>query len=231
MNNPYKKEYKKSYCNTMNSSKSLSQVKIHKPNKSYSSKKIFKCKKCKLEWTSHMALDKHSYIHINPVHCPFEDCDKVFSPKHTYQYRQHIDSHNGGLNIKCKFCEHRSRSMSSNTTHMKSQHIEEYTKYTNKINEYNDDIKTLDTAYITNLTHLSTKYINTAFEKSRTKKQNLEKPAHKCSSNIMEYEWMKPSQEDDPELTYIENNKYYDNEINNLDLFADIALSNFYIKC
>ena len=31
--------------------------------------------------------------------------------------------------------------------------------------------------------------------------------------------------EDDSELTYIENNKYYNNEINNLDLFADIALS------
>jgi hypothetical protein len=32
-------------------------------------------------------------------------------------------------------------------------------------------------------------------------------------------------QEDDPELTYIENNKPYNNQINNLDLFADIAIS------
>jgi hypothetical protein len=240
MNNPYKKEYKQSYCNTMSTKKPLEHVKQHKPNKlnkpnktykSYSLKKMFNCNICKLGFTSPMVLDKHTHIHINPVYCPFTNCDKVFSPKHTYQYRQHMDGHNGGLNIKCKFCTHSSRSMSSNTSHMKSQHIEEYTKYTNKINEYNDDIKTLDTTYITNLTHLTTNYINTAFIKSRAKKQDLESPAHKCSVNTMEYACIKPLQEDDPELTYIEYNKYYydekyyDNEKNNLDLFVDIALS------
>jgi hypothetical protein len=224
MNNPYKKEYKQSYkeshSNTMNTRKSLlqdkpdKQHKPHNPYKSYSKQNIFKCKKCKVVFSSYVALEKHSYIHINPVYCHFPKCGKVFSPKHTYQYRQHIDSHNGGLNIKCKFCDHRSRSLSANTNHMKLQHTEEYSLYKQKINDYNDDIKSLDA---TRITHLTTKYINTAFFKSRAKKQDNE--------------------QDDPELTYIENNKYYDkdydnhNEINNLDLFADIAISYSYIKC
>ena len=218
MDNPYKKEYKQSYSsysNTMNTRKSLLQGNSHNPYKTYSKQNIFKCKKCKVVFSSYVALEKHLYIHINPVYCHFPKCGKVFSPKHTYQYRQHIDSHNGGLNIKCKFCDHRSRSLSANTNHMKLQHTEEYTLYKQKINEYNDDIKPIDMNHITNLTHLTTKYINTAFEKSRAKKQDNEHD----------------NEQDDSELTHIETNKYYDNhtELNNLDLFADIALSHAYI--
>ena len=149
MNNPYKKEYKQSYSNTMNTRKSLLQDKPDKPHaphiqhtpyKTYSKENMFKCKKCKVVFSSYVALEKHSYIHINPVYCHFPKCDKVFSPKHTYQYRQHIDSHNGGLNIKCKFCNHISKSFSANTLHMKSKHIEEYIIYNKKINESNEDI-------------------------------------------------------------------------------------------
>ena len=237
MNNPYKKEYKQSYSsysNTMNTRKSLLQDKPdkpyaphiqHTPYKSYSKQNMFKCKKCKVVLTSHMALEKHAYIHINPVYCHFPKCGRVFSPKHTYQYRQHIDSHNGGLNIKCKFCENRSRSLSANTNHMKLQHSEEYSLYKQKINNYNDDIKPLDATRITNLTHLTTKYINTAFFKSRAKKQDNE--------HDKDHDNDQDNNQDDPELTYIETNKYYDNhtELNNLDLFADIALSHSYIKC
>ena len=242
MNNPYKKEYKQSYSNTMNTRKSLLQDKPDKPykpyspHKSYSKQNMFKCKKCKVVFSSYVALEKHSYIHINPVYCHFPKCGKVFSPKHTYQYRQHIDSHNGGLNIKCKFCDHRSKSLSANTNHMKLQHTEEYTLYKQKINEYNDDIKPIDMNHITNLTHLTTKYINTAFEKSRAKKQDnqylenkaFQKSFYKNTSVNTSY-----SKEDDPELTYIYNSSFYDNytvtEKNNLDLFADIALS-YYCK-
>ena len=242
MNNPYKKEYKQSYSNTMNTRKSLLQDKPDKPYaphiqhtqyKSYSKQNIFKCKKCKVVFSSYVALEKHSYIHINPVYCHFPKCGKVFSPKHTYQYRQHIDSHNGGLNIKCKFCENRSRSLSANTNHMKLRHTEEYSLYKQKINNYNDDIKPLDATRITNLTHLTTKYINTAFFKSRAKKQDNEQD----HENDNEHD----NEQDDPELSYIDYNKYYDkdydnynhihNEMNNLVLFADIALSHSYIKC
>ena len=93
------------------------------------------------------------------------------------------------------------------------------------MNEYNEDLTQLDITHMTNLIHSTTKYINTSFEKSRAKKQDLENSSHKFSLNSMKYSWMKPSQEDDPELTYIEDNKYCDNKTNNLELFADIALS------
>jgi hypothetical protein len=134
--------------------------------KKYVSKNIFKCKTCKMSYNNKNALDKHSHIHTNPVYCQFPKCNKIFSPKHTYQYKQHSNSHN-------------------------------------------DDMVPLDTTYITNLTNLTNKIIN-------------------------KYESSDDEEEDNPELTYIENNKYnkyfnnYNNEKNNLVLFADIALSYYY---
>ena len=147
-----------------------------------------------------------------------------------------MDGHNGGFNIKCKFCEHISKSLSSNTLHMRSQHTKEYILYTNKMNDYNDDIKPIDMNHITNLIP---KYINTAFFKSSTKKQDLannafQKSFYKNTSLNTSYtSYTSYTEEDDPELTYIYNSSFYDNytdtEKNNLDLFADIALS-YYCK-
>ena len=131
MTNPYKKEYK--------------------PNKSYSSKKMFKCKICKTGFSSSMVLNKHIHIHINPVYCQFPNCGKVFSPKHTYQYRQHMDGHNGGLNIKCKFCEHIAKSYSSNTLHMKAQHIKEYTLYMNTMKDLENNSSNTSYSEMNNL--------------------------------------------------------------------------------
>ena len=131
--------------------------------KKYVSKNIFKCKNCKMSYNNKNALDKHSHIHTNPVYCQFPNCNKIFSPKHTYQYKQHSNSHN-------------------------------------------DDMVPLDTTYITNLTNLTTKFIN-------------------------KYESSDDEEEDNPELTYIENNKYnkyYNTDKNNLALFADIALLYYY---
>jgi hypothetical protein len=179
----------------------------------------YNCNKCNKEFTTYKLLDTHSYIHINPINCYFPNCGKIFAFRHSYQYKQHIDGHNGGLNIKCKFCNHISKSFSANTLHMKSKHIEEYIIYNKKINESNEDIKKLDSNHITNLTN---KYIN-------INNQYLETPEPKanCKKSQIGYEGFQSSQ-DDPELTYIEYNKHYDdqyNEINNLHLFADIALS------
>ena len=196
MYNPYKKEYKKtsnisniSNNNTivinMNTKK---QQSANKNNKLYKSHTRFKCKKCKFSYNNKNALVKHSYIHINPVYCYFPKCDKVFSPKHTYQYRQHMDSHNGGLHIKCKFCAHISRSLSSNTLHMKAQHKADYNIYMKNINEYNKQ----DLENPARKLRLNIKYIDTAFQKSFYKKNSV-------------------------------NTSY--TEINNLYLFADIALS------
>ena len=82
---------------------------------------------------------------------------------------------------------------------MKLHHKKDYNRYITHINDNNSDIKKLDATYIMNLTK---EYIN-----------------------INTYINIYDSEEDDPELTYIENNKPYNNEINNLDLFADIAIS------
>lgn len=218
--NPYKKEYKTTYnTNTitinMNSKKNKSSHKSsHKSiRKSYLSYTRFRCDYCNINYSNKVSLDKHSYIHINPIYCYFPNCEKVFSPKHTYQYRQHMDSHAGGLNIKCKFCNHSSKSLSSNTLHMRLHHRMEYSSYMKNINKYNDDIKPLDSIHITKMAHLSTNYLNIDNDKEQ---QVLE--------HIWDYEDSQSS-EDDPELSFIENNKYYDNTLNNLDLFADIALS------
>ena len=162
---------------------------------------IYKCKKCKIVYNNEMSLNKHSYIHINPIYCYYPNCSKKFSPKHTYQYKQHIDSHKGGINIKCKFCNKYSKSLSSNTLHMKANHIKEYNIYIKHLNEFNDDNNILDISQITKLTNLTIKHINI--------------------DNIKENEDEDEDEDDDdPELQYIEDNKY-----NNLDLFADIALA------
>jgi hypothetical protein len=102
---------------------------------------------------------------------------------------------------KCKFCNKLSKTFTSNTKHMNSKHRKDYKSYINHLNENNTDIQKLDATYITNLTH---ECINI----------NKEEDDH----------------EDDPELTYIENNKLYNNDINNLDLFADIAISLSFTK-
>jgi hypothetical protein len=119
---------------------------------------------------------------------------------YNYIYKQHIDSHNGDINIKCKFCDKHSRTLESNILHMKVNHNKDYNIYMKKINKYNDDIKTLDSMHITKLTNLITKNINI--------------------DTIKEYKKDKDENKEDPELQYIEDNKY-----NNLDLFADIALA------
>ena len=160
--NPYKKTYNTSNSNTMYTTKYIPYDNLDNLDyldKSYLSQTMFNCKKCKLVFTTKHNLDIHSqlHIHVKPISCQFPKCGKIFSFRKSYQYKQHIDSHNGGLNIKCKFCDHRSRSLLSNTLHMKTQHTEEYTLYINKIDEYNDDIKKIDMTNITNLT-------NTAFE-------------------------------------------------------------------
>lgn len=148
---------------------------INKNHKLYKIQNSFKCRKCKIKYNNPLALYNHSYIHMDPLYCYFPKCDKIFSPKHTYQYKQHIDSHNGGLNIKCKFCYHISKSLSSNTIHMKLQHKTEYNTYMSKINEYNEDIKTLDSIHITNLTN---KYINIVQEKDLEKSKKKYSERH-----------------------------------------------------
>ena len=138
--NPYKKTYK-----TTKTTKTTNTPKIDN----------YKCNKCKVIYNNPIALEKHNHIHINPIYCPFTKCGKIFSPKHTYQYKQHIDGHNGGLHIKCKFCEQQSKTLTSNTVHMKKYHLEEYTYYMTKINKSNQDNKILNSKQIINLT---TKY-------------------------------------------------------------------------
>jgi hypothetical protein len=63
------------------------------------------------------------------------------------------------------------------------------------INHLNENNTDIQKLDATYITNLTQEYINTEYE------------------------------EDDPELTYIENNKLYNNELNNLDLFANIAIS------
>ena len=150
----------------------------YKKYTSYLSYNSFKCKKCDINYSSQNSLDKHAYIHVNPIYCYFPNCEKVFSPKHSYQYSQHIDSHNGGLHIKCKFCEHISKSLSSNTLHMKLHHRMEYSSYMKNINKYNEDIKTIDITKITKLTHLTTNWMEPLYTEDE-QEQNFLNPAHK----------------------------------------------------
>ena len=138
--NPYKKTYK--------------TTKITKTTKTTNTFKIdnYKCNKCKVIYNNPIALEKHNHIHINPIYCPFTKCGKTFLPKHTYQYKQHIDSHNGGLHIKCKFCAIYSKSLSANTLHIKKYHSDHYTYYRNEIDKANQDIQPLNTKKFINLT-------------------------------------------------------------------------------
>ena len=103
-------------------------------------------------------------------------------------------------NFRCKFCNKLSKTFEVNIKHMKLYHVKEYDIYINNLNEYNSDIKKLDASNIMNLSNVC---IN-------------------INNSINNYD---TEQEDDPELTFIENNKLYNNVINNLDLFADIAIS------
>ena len=70
-----------------------------------------RCDKCDISYNNPSSLEKHKPIHLNPVYCPFTNCNKIFSPTHKYQFKQHIDGHNGGLHIKCKFCNHTSKTL------------------------------------------------------------------------------------------------------------------------
>ena len=121
-------------------------------------KAIFRCDKCDISYNNPSSLEKHKPIHLNPVYCPFTNCNKIFSPTHKYQFKQHIDGHNGGLHIKCKFCNHTSKTLTSNTVHMKKEHLQQYTHYMKEIEESNKDTQPLNSKNIINLT---TKYINT----------------------------------------------------------------------
>lgn len=168
--NPYKKNYNKSKKDDTLKDKLIEKERIKSIVKQSC---IYSCNKCESVYNNPIALKKHYNIHINPVYCPFDDCDRLFSPSHTYQFRQHIDCHNGGLNIKCKFCNIISKTANTNILHMKNKHKKEYDCYMNNINKYSNDNNVLHYTQIINL----------------TQKYNEE------------------VEEDDTELTYIENNK------------------------
>ena len=140
--NPYKKTYNKCIIKNLKPNKK-DIIKLNKKlrdsekehdsiynqqtqNKFKKQKSIFKCDKCDVSYNNLVSLEKHKPIHLNPVYCPFKHCNKMFSPKHKYQYKQHIDGHNGGLHIKCKFCEQTSKTLTSNTVHMKTKHSQQY---------------------------------------------------------------------------------------------------------
>ena len=203
--NPYKKNYNKSKkYNTDYKIKDKIKDKIIEKEKTKSIVKqscIYSCNKCSIVYTNPTALKKHYNIHINPVHCPFDDCNRMFSPSHTYQYRQHIDCHNGGLNIKCKFCNIISKTVNSNILHMKNKHKKEYDCYMNNINKYSNDNNVLQPKQIINLTQ---KY-NKEDEEYDTELTYIENNKNK------EYKINK--------IIY----NYYEN---NLELLATVALSN-----
>lgn len=189
-------------------------------------KNIYKCSICSITYNQKCSLKKHISIHTEPVKCPFINCTKLFSPNHKYQYKQHIDSHNGGLNIKCKFCEHISKTLTSNTMHMKISHLQQYTHYMNEVNKYNTDNKSLNLKQIINLTSkLINKYDDTNYTNQST------------DTDIDIYETYEPQEpyiindeedyesEDDYELITIENNKYNNKYYkNNLEFLASIAI-------
>lgn len=129
--NPYKKMYKTTKTITTNKLDSY---------------------KCNVIYNNPITLTKHNHSPVNPIYCPFTKCGKTFLPKHKYQYKQHIDSHNGGLHIKCKFCAIYSKSLSANTLHIKKYHSEHYTYYRNEIDKANQDIQPLNAKKFINLT-------------------------------------------------------------------------------
>ena len=220
--------YKKIYNSSRNSSIPIPfQSPIPNPKKNKNIKlvkNIYKCSICSITYNQKCSLKKHISIHTKPVKCPFTNCNKLFSPIHKYQYKQHMDSHNGGLNIKCKFCEHVSKTLTSNTMHMKTIHSQQYTHYMTEINKYNTDNKSLNLKQIINLTSkLINKYDDTNYTNQ--------------SIDIDMYETYEPQEpyiindeedyesEEDYELITIENNKYNNKYYkNNLDFLASIAI-------
>ena len=236
--NPYKKSYNK--CTIKNLKPNIKDViKLNKElrdiakeqnniyNKKSKLKKqkpIFKCDKCDISYNNPASLEKHKPIHLNPVYCPFKHCNKMFSPKHKYQYKQHIDGHNGGLQIKCKFCNHISKTLSSNTLHMKKEHIEEYNYYMKEIEEANKDTQPLNSKNIINLT---TKYINTHIMDDLDEDTNTNNNwySYQYEDEYEEEDEKIEAIEEDEELINIELNKYnFYYYKTNLDLLSTIAL-------
>ena len=248
--NPYKKSYKK--CTIKNLKPNIKDViKLNKElrdiakeqnniyNKKSKLKKqkpIFKCDKCDISYNNPASLEKHKPIHLNPVYCPFKHCNKMFSPKHKYQFKQHIDGHNGGLHIKCKFCEQTSKTLTSNTVHMKTKHSQQYNHYMKEIEEANKDTQPLNSKNIINLT---TKYINTHImddldedinTNTNTNTNNWYSYKYKNEDDDNEDEYEEEDEkieaiEEDEELINIELNKYnFYYYKTNLDLLSTIAL-------
>ena len=183
----------------------------NKKSKLKKQKPIFKCDKCDISYNNPASLEKHKPIHLNPVYCPFKNCNKMFSPKHKYQYKQHIDGHNGGLHIKCKFCEHTSKTLTSNTVHMKSKHSQQYNHYMKEIEEANKDTQPLNSKNIINLT---TKYINTHIMDDLDEDTNT-------NNNWYSYKYKNEdddNEDDDEEEDDYYKNEEYDNELINIEL-------------
>ena len=242
--NPYKKSYNK--CTIKNLKPNIKDViKLNKElrdiakeqnniyNKKSKLKKqkpIFKCDKCDISYNNPASLEKHKPIHLNPVYCPFKHCNKMFSPKHKYQYKQHIDGHNGGLHIQCKFCEHTSKTLTSNTVHMKTKHSQQYNHYMKEIEEANKDTQPLNSKNIINLT---TKYINTHIMDDLDEDTNTNNNwySYQYEDEYEEEDEKIEAIEEDEELINIELNKYnfYYYE-NNLDFLSTIAILDSYKK-
>ena len=249
--NPYKKTYSKSINkNTKLNKKDI--IKLNKKlidsekeqdsiynqqkqNKFKKQKPIFKCDKCDVSYNNLVSLEKHKPLHLNPVYCPFKNCNKIFSPKHKYQYKQHIDGHNGGLHIQCKFCEHTSKTLTSNTVHMKSKHSQQYNHYMKEIEEANKDTQPLNSKNIINLT---TKYINTHIMDDLDEDTNT-------NNNWYSYQYEDDDEEEDEDdENEDDENEEYDNELinielnkynfyyyeNNLDFLSTIAILDAYKK-
>ena len=252
--NPYKKTYNKCIIKNLKPNKKdiiklnkklrdseKEQDSIYnqqKQNKFKKQKPIFKCDKCDISYNNLVSLEKHKPIHLNPVYCPFKHCNKMFSPKHKYQYKQHIDGHNGGLHIKCKFCEQTSKTLTSNTVHMKTKHSQQYNHYMKEIEEANKDTQPLNSKNIINLT---TKYINTHIMDDLDEDTNINNNWYSYQyeddddDEEEEDDYYKNEEneenEEDEELINIELNKYnfYYYE-NNLDFLSTIAILDSYKK-
>lgn len=228
-NNPYKKMYTTtkidSYTNSKKNKKDI--IKLNKElrdieqeqnniyNKKTNNKKNqFKCNKCKISYNNPVSLEKHKPIHLKPVYCSFLNCKKIFSPKHKYQYKQHIDSHNGGLHIKCKFCAHQSKTLTSNTVHMKKEHIEKYTHYMKEISNANLDIQPLNSKKIINLT---TKYINTNIMDDLNDNDSI------MTNNISSINWYsnKDYGDDDDDCDIDNDDNVNDDDVNNDNAYND----------
>ena len=231
--NPYKKNYcTQTYSKSINKNTKLNKKDIIKLNKELrdiakeqnniynkksklkKQKPIFKCDKCDISYNNPASLEKHKPIHLNPVYCPFKHCNIMFSPKHKYQYKQHIDGHNGGLHIKCKFCEHTSITLTSNTVHMKSKHSQQYNHYMKEIEEANKDTQPLNSKNIINLT---TKYINTHIMDDLDEDINT----NTNTNNWYSYKYKNEdddNEDDDEEEDDYYKNEEYDNELINIEL-------------